>query len=83
MTISLDKPEPFNGTPDMYPGLLMGNEEWCSTVLLPIYLSTIYPPQDAGAVNAGLKNNNLLAFRRLLIMERTYDNSTGQYAEER
>lgn len=57
-------------------------EEFRSGVLLPMYLSTVYPSSWAHITNGGLMRNDLNALADLLNYEACYDNSTGRLSHE-
>lgn len=56
----------------------MDNEAWNSTVLLPMYLSGIFPSDIAVNIDNGLKINDLHKLAVLLTFEHHYDNVTGK-----
>ncbi len=56
----------------------MDREAWNSTVLLPMYLGTIFPRTTAVRVNQKLMRNDLRSFATLLRLEHAYDNTTGE-----
>lgn len=57
------------------------NEAWNSTVLLPIYLSTIYNRLEAAMFYKLLTRNNLVGLQEMLYYEHHYNNATGELVE--
>lgn len=56
----------------------LDNEAWNSTVLLPMYLGTVYPHGKALSIYQALKSNMYEGLQVLLHFEHSYDNQTGE-----
>lgn len=56
----------------------MERADWDARVMLPMYLTTVYPHDMASMINLALKHNDLRGFSALMIAETHYDNSTGK-----
>lgn len=54
-------------------------EEWQSCVMLPLYLTTVFPTRTALKINSNLARNDLRSFATLLRLEHNYDNVTGEW----
>jgi len=76
MAVSLDK---LTDQDPWYPNqTYMDNEAWNSTVLLPMFLSTVYPSNEAVIINESLRKNDLMGFSILMQYKTRYDNATGE-----
>lgn len=80
MSVSLEKVTDYPVTDDIDERYAWGmdNESWSSTVLLPMYLATVFSQEAANYIYGGLKVNDLQEFATLLTFEHRYDNTTGK-----
>lgn len=76
MSVSLHKRGRIHDLPEL--DMIMGNEEWRSTVMLPMYLSTVFAGHpELRPIMAGLKANDPRWLARLLRLNHRYDNVTA------